>query len=312
MVSSSELLVSWHLLEGEKRGGTDVEDEMGQETFTEHFEEFFYVLCAVSTFNLSFLCWIHRFDAVGVYKMTSSTPAMGMSYIVKLGCQAYLGFVSKSWPLWVPEERVKQRNEHHLNEVFEQFHRILHIFYLSPCSYCGANFSKYPWLSRKPSMIIRNPAKLNLGSIKVLHFVSSYPRILCCTCSGTSRPPWPGMQRRSCRDLAGMDCCHTHPRRRRTVCHHYSLAGWVLDCWRPAGGCSQPDRWPPMSFPLHWRIHREKMERPFMSLCNTRLTESAATIISHLILILWRWAKNKEDALPWKLCNITFKIAMFI
>lgn len=25
-------------------------------------------------------------------KMTSSTPARGMSYTVKLGCQAYLGF----------------------------------------------------------------------------------------------------------------------------------------------------------------------------------------------------------------------------
>lgn len=31
----SELLVSWHLLEGEKRGGTDVEEEIGQRPFTE-------------------------------------------------------------------------------------------------------------------------------------------------------------------------------------------------------------------------------------------------------------------------------------
>lgn len=31
----SELLVSWHLLEGEKRGGMDVEEEIGQRPFTE-------------------------------------------------------------------------------------------------------------------------------------------------------------------------------------------------------------------------------------------------------------------------------------
>lgn len=37
----SELLVSWHLLEGEKTGGTDVEEEIGQRLFTEHLVEVF-------------------------------------------------------------------------------------------------------------------------------------------------------------------------------------------------------------------------------------------------------------------------------
>ena len=32
----SELLVSWHLLEGEKRGGMDVKVEIGQRPITEH------------------------------------------------------------------------------------------------------------------------------------------------------------------------------------------------------------------------------------------------------------------------------------
>lgn len=47
-------------------------------------------------FNLSIRCWTHRFDGAGVYKISSSAPAEGMSYTVKLGCQAYIGFVSKS------------------------------------------------------------------------------------------------------------------------------------------------------------------------------------------------------------------------
>lgn len=81
----------------------------------------------------------------------------------------------------------------------------------------------------------------------------SYPRILCCTCSGTSLPPWPGMQRRSYRDLAGRGCCHIHQRRCRTDCHRRSPAGWALGCWRPACGCSPPDLWPPLSFPLRWK-----------------------------------------------------------
>lgn len=53
----SELLVSWHLLKGEKREGTDVGEEIGQRPFTEHLVDVFMFFCAVSTFNLSFLCW---------------------------------------------------------------------------------------------------------------------------------------------------------------------------------------------------------------------------------------------------------------
>lgn len=37
----SELLVSWHLLEGEKREGRDVEVEIRQRPFTEHLVEVF-------------------------------------------------------------------------------------------------------------------------------------------------------------------------------------------------------------------------------------------------------------------------------
>lgn len=60
-----------------------------RKTFAEHLVEVFMFYCAVSTFNLSFLCRTHRFDGAGVYKMTSSAPARGLSYTVKLGCQAY-------------------------------------------------------------------------------------------------------------------------------------------------------------------------------------------------------------------------------
>lgn len=74
----SELLVSRHLLEGEKRGGAVVEEEMGQRPFTETLPDVFFflfnVFCAASTFNLSFLRWTHRFDDAGVYKMTRSAP----------------------------------------------------------------------------------------------------------------------------------------------------------------------------------------------------------------------------------------------
>lgn len=37
----SELLVSWHLLEEEKRGGRDAEDEIGQRPFTELLPDVF-------------------------------------------------------------------------------------------------------------------------------------------------------------------------------------------------------------------------------------------------------------------------------
>lgn len=82
---------------------------------------------------------------------------------------------------------------------------------------------------------------------------ASYPRILCCTCSGTSRPPSPGKHRHSCRDLAGRGCCRIHPPRCRTDFHPRSPAGWGSGCWHLTCGCSPPDRLPTLSSPLHWR-----------------------------------------------------------
>lgn len=72
-----------------------MEVETGQRPVTEHLWEF-HVFCTALPFNLSIRHWTHRFDGVGVYKISSSAPAVGMSYTVKLGCQACLGFVSKS------------------------------------------------------------------------------------------------------------------------------------------------------------------------------------------------------------------------
>lgn len=73
-----------------------MEGEIGQRPITENLFKVFHVPCTASTFKLPFLCWTHRFDSVGVYKMTCSAAAGGMSYTVKLACQAYLGFVSQA------------------------------------------------------------------------------------------------------------------------------------------------------------------------------------------------------------------------
>lgn len=62
--------------------------------------------------------------------MTSSAPAGGMSYTVKLGCQAYLGFVSKSWPHWIPEEKESEDFNKVLGRSLEISHMKLFIFYL--------------------------------------------------------------------------------------------------------------------------------------------------------------------------------------
>lgn len=80
------------------RGGRDADEGGGQKPADEN---------APRVFTFPELCQhlIARFCAghtdlmvLGFYKMTSSVSAGGMSYALKLGCQARLGFASKTRP----------------------------------------------------------------------------------------------------------------------------------------------------------------------------------------------------------------------
>ena len=117
----SELLVSRHLLEGirEEGGREGRASRDGQRPIAEDLVEvsmFSVPIQHLIISALDSLIWwswclqnVHR------------RSCWVQSYTVKLGCQAYLGFVSKSWPVWIHEEKAKQRYKHNFNdEVLEK------------------------------------------------------------------------------------------------------------------------------------------------------------------------------------------------
>lgn len=113
-----------------------------------------------------------------------------------------------------------------------------------------------------PSSLLETRRNHIAGKMVLPLLFPSYPRILCCTCSGTSLPPSLGTRRRSCRDLAGRGCCHIHLRCCHTNCHRRSPAGLAHGCWHRACGYSPPGLWPRLSALLHYKKKEKKIPQP--------------------------------------------------